>query len=82
MASRPPEGGPSGDPARSRWIIIQAMRLLGVAMIVVGILLTQGKLDLAGDSNELLGYLLVVIGLVDGFVMPQVLARKWRTPPA
>jgi hypothetical protein len=36
--------------------------------------------DIAGDVNRLLGYLFVVVGLVDGFVVPQFLARKWRSP--
>ena len=32
-----------------------------------------------GELNRELGYAFVVIGLVDGFVMPTVLARKWSS---
>lgn len=86
MASRPPDNpapqqpGPSDAEARNRWAIITAMRLMGFALAVLGLLMSQGAVDIAGDVNRLLGYLFVAIGLVDGFVAPQMLARKWRTP--
>jgi hypothetical protein len=83
MASRPPEGHePDDAEARNRWMIIQALRTMGFALAILGILMARGVVDLAGDANRLAGYGLLVIGLLDGFVMPQVLARKWRTPPA
>jgi len=37
--------------------------------------------DVVSFNNRLLGYLFIGIGLLDGFVVPQILARKWRTPP-
>ena len=43
-------------------------------------LVTQGAVNLAGELNRELGYAFVGIGLVDAFVMPIVLARKWRSP--
>lgn len=63
--------------ARNRWLVITLLRLAGVAMVVFGLLIVQGVFD----ANPLIGYALLVIGLVDAFVMPLVLARKWRTPP-
>ncbi len=82
MASRPPEAPVPGadDVARNRWAVIQLMRMLGVGTVVVGILLARGVLDLAGDSNRIVGFVLIAVGLGDVFVVPQVLARKWRTP--
>ena len=62
--------------ARKRWAAITALRAVGVAMIVVGLLIVNGAIALP----HVAGYVLVGIGLVDTFVMPQFLARKWRTP--
>jgi hypothetical protein len=76
MASRPPD-----DEARNRWMVIQAMRTLGFGLVILGILMTQGVVVIAGAYNTWVGYGLVAIGLLDGFLMPQVLARKWRSPP-
>ena len=87
MASRPPEGPasqqptPGDDQARARWLVISLLRLAGFAIAVLGLLMSQGAVDIAGDVNRLLGYLFIGIGLLDGFVVPQILARKWRTPP-
>ncbi len=78
MASRPPDR--SDEQARNRWTIIQLMRVMGAALVLLGILMTQGTVDLAGDVNREVGYGLVVVGLLDGFFMPIVLARKWRSP--
>jgi hypothetical protein len=81
MASRPPEEtGSSDDEARNRWLVISMLRFVGFALAVLGLLMSQGAVDIAGDVNRLLGYLFVVVGLVDGFVVPQFLARKWRSP--
>jgi predicted branched-subunit amino acid permease len=79
MASRPPEftPPPSDDQARARFIVINAVRLTGVILTLLGILVFQGVLDLP----EVAGWTFVVIGLFEVFVMPQILARKWRTPP-
>ena len=66
----------SEEVARGRWMAINAIRIAGVVMVVVGILGLQGVFEFP----EMLGYVLVVVGIVDIFVVPQVLARKWRTP--
>ena len=80
MASRPPE--PADDAlARKRWTIIQVTRFAGFALVLIGILMVRGVIALDEGSGRLLGYAFIVIGLTDGFVVPQVLARKWRTRP-
>lgn len=82
MASRPPGNGSApDDEARNRWIVLQAMRVMGVALVVLGILMSQDRIDMVGENNRLVGYFFIAIGLVDAFAMPLVLARKWRTPP-
>ena len=81
MARRPPERPAPGDEkARNRWLVITLMRFTGFALAVLGLLMTQGAVDIVGEVNRVVGYLLLVAGLADGFVVPQLLARKWRSP--
>ena len=77
MASRPPENDAADAEARNRWMVIQAARVGGVVMAVLGLLALRQRIALP----EAAGYLLLAIGLADVFLVPQVLARKWRTPP-
>lgn len=68
---------PASDAlARKRWAAISALRAVGVAMIVAGLLIVNHAVALP----EAVGYVLVGFGLLDTFLMPQYLARKWRTP--
>lgn len=78
MASRPPDE-PDRD-AFKRWMVIQIMRIGGVAFAVLGLLMTQDAVVIAGDANRLVGYGFLAIGLLDAFVVPILLARKWRSP--
>lgn len=79
MASRPPDHSPpSPDPARARFAIINAIRAAGMALVVLGVLVLNYKIDLP----QTVGWVFLLVGLIDVFVVPQVLARKWRTPPA
>lgn len=68
--------GVDEDRAKSRFLVIQIMRLTGVAMVVAALLMLNGVLPLP----EIVGWVLLPIGLVDIFVVPQALARKWRSP--
>jgi hypothetical protein len=81
MASRPPESSAIGDQARQRWMVLNLIRIGGIVFTLVGILMTQGVVDIGGDDNVLVGYGFIVLGLADAFIVPQFLARKWRTPP-
>lgn len=64
------------DPAKSRFMVITAFRWFGVALILTGILISVGKIDLP----VLIGPLFIVLGLFEAFVMPRNLARKWKSP--
>lgn len=66
----------SEDVARGRWMAINAVRVAGVAMVIVGLLIIRDRMQLPQWS----GYLILAIGLLDIFAMPMVLARKWRSP--
>lgn len=70
------DGSPNDDLARSRWFILSLSRLVGVGIVIAGLLVTQGAISWPIE----IGYVLVLIGIVDVFVVPQVLARRWRSP--
>jgi hypothetical protein len=84
----------SEDVARGRWLAINAVRLGGVVMVIVGLLglrgyfeypvvmVIVGILGLRGvfDYPALAGYVLIGVGLLDVFLVPLLLARKWRSP--
>jgi membrane protein YdbS with pleckstrin-like domain len=64
------------DAARNRWIVMNAVRLSGAVMVLVGML---GLSDVIA-MPAIAGYIIIGVGLVDVFVVPQMLARKWRSP--
>ena len=64
------------DPARARFMMISLHRFLGVGLVLLGILVSQRVVE----WPEPVGWALIVLGLVDIFVVPLVLARMWRTP--
>ena len=66
----------SEDPAKRRYFTIQAVRVAGVVMVLLGILVLNGRLD----WPEILGYFLFLNGLFDALFLPTILARRWKTP--
>jgi hypothetical protein len=68
---------PGDEVARNRWMVINAVRIAGVAMVLVGILGVRGVIAYPAVA----GYVLIVAGLFDIFAVPLILARKWRSPP-
>lgn len=76
MASRPPENQVPESTVKARFFAIHAVRLSGVALVVIGLLAINGKFAIAPAA----GYALLAFGLLDVIVIPQVLARKWRSP--
>jgi len=63
--------------ARNRFFAIGALRLTGVAMLVVGLMAVSGRI---AAIPPVAGYILVLIGLADFLIVPRVLARRWRSP--
>lgn len=74
--SQLPDSGP--DPAARRFFTIHFTRLLGVGFVIVGILVATNRLF--PTIPNWLGYLLLANGLLDVFVIPAILVRKWRSP--
>jgi uncharacterized membrane protein HdeD (DUF308 family) len=62
--------------AKRRYFTIQAVRLAGVVMVLLGILVLNDKLA----WPRLLGYFLVLNGLFDALFLPTILAKRWKTP--
>ncbi len=67
----------SDDDARTRFFVIGATRLIGVAIVLAGILGLKGRLPIPDVAS----YAFIAFGLFDVFAVPLILARKWRTPP-
>ncbi len=67
---------PVKDPAKARFLVITAFRWFGVALILIGMLISVGKIDLP----VLVGPLFIILGLFEAFIMPRTLARKWKSP--
>lgn len=65
------------DPAFARWAAIQAVRILGVVLVVVGILGMVGRIAIP----PLAAYAISAAGLIAAAVFPLLLARRWRSPP-
>lgn len=64
------------DPARSRFIIMAAIRWSGALMAIFGLAIIERKIDLPPEA----GYVLFVVGLVDALIVPAVLRRRWKSP--
>ena len=64
------------DPAARRFWIIQLARFGAAIMVMLGALIIARLIDLP----QPVGYVLLVIGAVEFFVVPNILSRKWRSP--
>lgn len=69
---------PGRDEAEKHFWIINMVRLMGVGFVILGLLMATGKLF--PQVPFWVGYILVANGLVDVFIIPVMLARKWRSP--
>lgn len=71
----PPPDSTRPDPARARYHFIAIHRLIGAALVVLGLMAMQRVLD----WGEGVGIVLAVVGLIDFFFVPLLLARLWRS---
>lgn len=61
--------------ARKRFFMLQMIRLSGAIMAMLGAVIISGRLI---DIPEI-GYVLLVIGALDLFLMPNIITRSWRS---
>ena len=64
------------DPAKRRSVALQAVRLMGMVLVLLGAAVLAGKIDGPGW----LGTGLFIAGAFDVLVCPKILARRWRSP--
>ena len=67
--------------ARSRLATLSAARAAGVGMMLLGMWIWWGDAIRSGGYPPL-GLPLFVAGFAVSLILPQYLARRWRTPPA
>ncbi|MDP9055720.1 MAG: hypothetical protein M3N34_00070 [Pseudomonadota bacterium] len=63
------------DPARLGFMILQFMRLSGVAFALFGAAILAGKIHLPA----FIGGGLAVFGVVESLLLPALLARRWKS---
>ena len=61
---------------RPGFFILTAIRLLSMALILVGLLIVAGKLPIPKPA----GYVFTGFGLLELLLLPPFLTRKWKTP--
>lgn len=72
---------PTEAESRRRFMIINLVRISGVAITLLGIALWQPDLIVPGRL-PILGAALILAGLLISLGGTRVLVRRWRTPPA
>lgn len=65
------------DPARNRFLLIQLARFGGVALAMLGLVLSQ---RLATTPEKVAAVVMILIGLAITALLPRALARRWRSP--
>jgi hypothetical protein len=66
----------ASDPAKSRFIVLAAIRWSGALMAIFGLAIIERKIDLPLEA----GYVVFIVGLVDALIVPAVLRRRWKAP--
>ena len=70
-----PDPTPEPDPAKPRFFMIQAMRLGGVLFVFAAIMILSGKIP----GPPVLGYGLLILGMIEFFAMPHLLVQRWKS---
>ncbi|MEQ1499703.1 MAG: hypothetical protein ABL914_13685 [Novosphingobium sp.] len=62
--------------AKTRLLVITAVRLASAALIGVGMAIVAGKIDIPRPA----GIAFIVFGLLELLLLPPFLIRKWKSP--
>lgn len=62
--------------AKTRLFVLTAVRLASMALIMVGLLIVAGKIDMPKPA----GIAFAVFGLLELVLLPAFLIRKWKSP--
>lgn len=63
------------NQARRRYILLNAMRFGGLAIVLLGIAISLGKFDLPPEA----GLVVSIAGMLEFFFLPYYLARRWNS---
>jgi hypothetical protein len=64
--------------ARNRFIVMNVARFGGIAMVMLGMAIIQRVIDLPWP----VGAVLAVVGMIDFFAVPILLAKSWKRQDA
>jgi hypothetical protein len=67
------------DPAAARFAVLQLVRLSGAVMALLGVTLLSGKIAWLPRLPDVVGYILIAIGIAEFFIVPLFLTRRWRS---
>ena len=62
--------------AKQRFFMLGMIRLASTALLVVGLLIVAGKIDIPKPA----GAAFAIFGLLELVFLPRFLASKWKTP--
>lgn len=68
------------DPAIARFAVLQVLRLTGALLVLLGVVALSHRFPALDAIPEVAAYAIIAVGLADFFVMPMLLARRWRSP--
>jgi hypothetical protein len=60
--------------ARQRFIILNALRFSGIALVMLGFAIVRGLIDLPWAA----GAVIAVVGMLEFFFLPRLIARRWN----
>ncbi|MDT0574643.1 hypothetical protein RM533_00430 [Croceicoccus sp. F390] len=69
------------DPAASRFLAIQMVRIAGVSLTVYALLVLRSRAPWPASVPVWFAAILLLTGLLGAFIAPQLLARRWRSNP-
>ena len=72
---------PLRDPAAARFAVLQMVRLSGAVLAFAGVLIVSGKAAWLPHLPAAVGYVLIAAGLIDFYMAPMLLARRWKSKP-
>jgi hypothetical protein len=61
--------------ARQRFMLLNIMRFMGVGIVLLAVIFISGRIFPAVPDTA--GYVLLVVGMIDFFLMPAVLKKGW-----
>ena len=68
----------SEDKARQQFLMLNLVRFVGLAFVILGVTMISGKI--LGADGMVPGTILVILGAIEFFVLPVVLKKMWRKP--